>query len=137
MSDGTGRGAREGVLTKMSLGTSYECAAIPRAGGSAQRQADGEAGAAAGGAVYGDRAAEQRTQAAAERQAEAGAAGAAGEARIGLAVGLEQLGALLLGHADAGVGDGELEPGDAGGVGLAGGGDRDRAGVGELGGDAD
>ncbi len=72
-----------------------------------RRQGDGEGRAFAGPAGHRDVAAEELAEAPGNRQAEAGAAVFFGRGRIGLRERLEQPAELLLGHADAGVGDGK------------------------------
>ena len=69
------------------------------------RQGQAEAAAVAGLACGRHAAAQHLGEALGQRQAEAGASEQARRRAVGLLEALEQLGQLLLGHADPGVGD--------------------------------
>ena len=75
-----------------------------------RRQADREGRARAEGALDPDRAAHALDEGAGDGEAEAGAAELARGRFVGLGEALEQPADLLLGQADAGVGDGEAHP---------------------------
>jgi hypothetical protein len=74
------------------------------------RQADGEGRPLARYARHPDIAAHQPAQPAADREPEPGPAELPRRRRVGLGEFLEQPAELFLGHADAGVGDGEIDP---------------------------